>query len=93
MSPSPGQVQALAARVFRFNRRPIAPGVFDLKHQAIEQALATTVFHLNHHGIELAPAPRVVHLNRHDSAPGIFHLNHHIVRPSLAPERFFSELG
>jgi hypothetical protein len=84
LSQSPGHEQALAARIFHFNRYAIASRVFDLKRHAIGQALTPRVFDLNHYATEQAVAPRVFHLNRRDPASKIFHLNHPVLWQSLA---------
>jgi hypothetical protein len=92
ISQSPSHEQALAPRVFHFNRHAIAARVFDLKHHSIDQALAAEVFNLDHHATERAPAPKVVHLNRHNLAPSIFHLNHHVIGQSFLPDHFLGAL-
>jgi hypothetical protein len=92
ISQSPGHEQALALRVFHFNRHAIASGVFDLKHHSIDQALAAKVFNLDNRTIQRVPALKVVHLDRDNLAPRIFHLNHHVIGQSRTRKGFFSEL-
>lgn len=88
ISQSPGHEQVLAPRVLHFNRQAIASGVFDLKHNSIDQALAAKVFNLDRHTIERVPAPKVTHFNGNKLAPRIFQLNHHVIGQSGTPKGF-----
>jgi len=91
-SQSPRHEQACAPRVFHLNRHTIAARIFDLKRNAIVQALVPRIFHLSHHSTEQPLAAKIVHLKRRDPASRIFHLNHPVIGQSLAPDHFLSKL-